>query len=156
MNFSFISKHEGCAESDPSSSKLSCFYDLKYEVRSNERKDLMADKELPAPQSATGSLLLIKQLLFLMIKYIQCTNIVWKGLCTTAIHAFICGLLGRKREAKCCLLELLVSFWVAAFEKWSLLRAEKRARASTVAQTFEGLPSLPSHVLEWVTRPPSF
>lgn len=44
MNFSFISKHEGCAESDPASSKLSCSYDLKYEVRSNERKDLMADK----------------------------------------------------------------------------------------------------------------
>lgn len=43
-DFSFISKHEGCAESDPTSSKLSCSYDLKYEVRSNERKDLMADK----------------------------------------------------------------------------------------------------------------
>lgn len=90
---------------------------------------------------------------FIFNDKIQCTNIGWKGLCTTAIHAFICGLLGRKREAKCHLLELLVSFWVAAFEKWLLLRAEKRAKASTIAQNFEGLPSLPSHGLEWVTRP---
>ena len=58
-------------------------------------------------------------------------------MCATAIHAFICSLLRRKQEAKCCLLELLVSFWVAAFEKRSLLRAEKRAQASTVAQTFD-------------------
>ena len=155
MNFSFISKHEGCAESDPSSSKLSCSYDLKYEVRSNERKYLMADKfVITANPTECNRIPSFNKIVFIFNDKIQCTNRGWKGMCATAIHAFICSLLRRKQEAKCCLLELLVSFWVAAFEKRSLLRAEKRAQASTVAQTFDWLPSLPSHGLEWVTRPP--
>lgn len=159
MNFSFISKHEGCAESDPSSSKLSCSHYLKYEVdQMRERvwwltNSLVLQTKNCQPYRC-NRIPSFNKIALIFNDKIQCTNRGWKRMCATAIRAFICGPLGRKQEAKCCLVELLVSFWVAAFEKWSLLRAGNRAQASTVAQTFEWLPSLPSHGLEWVTRPP--
>lgn len=106
---------------------MRCFYDLKHEVKSNERQDLMdeeliisADEEPPNPEcNRTPS---FNKIAFIFNDKVQCINIGLNSMCAKVIHAFIRGLSLRKREARSRLPCLLVSFWVAPSENGSIFR----------------------------------